>query len=321
MKVLFLGPSENQRDVQTNLGDPFVVQHAITDNDVDKVLPDIDFILDAYMKIRFPRARLQNAKNLKMVVCATTGSDHIDSGYLASRNIQLLSLKGQKEILRNLTPAAEHSWLLLMASARLLPGAIREVEKGRWDRNNVPGIMLRGKIIGIVGCGRIGQWMATYASAFGMKCLGYDPLLNTWPTHIEGVSLELLLSSSDFVSIHVPLEEGTKKLLGRKQFKMMKKGVVVVNTSRGEVIDEETLLDGLKSGHVAAAGLDVLTGEPNINNHPLVQYSRTHNNLVITPHIGGFSPEALKHVLRFSCQRILDFVTKKQDGNKSGITY
>src|SRR5207302_1515754 len=107
----------------------------------------VDVILDAYMKVRFPKERLTMAPNLKLVVTATTGADHIDADHLASRKIPLLTLRGQQQVLRNITPAAEHSWLLLMACARQLRAAVREVDNGQWDRNKFPGLMLRGKTI------------------------------------------------------------------------------------------------------------------------------------------------------------------------------
>lgn len=313
MNLLFLGPPENVSDVQLLLAD-FSVRWAVTDEDVDRSLPDTDVILDAYMKVRFPEDRLKKSPKLKLVVCATTGSDHMDKAYLEKNNIPLYTLFGQKEVLRNLTPAAEHSWLLLMACARQVKAAFQEVDRMEWDRNKFPGIMLRGKTLGLIGCGRIGQWMSTYATAFGMKVQGFDPFIPSWPATIQSTPLESLLRSSDFISVHVPLSEQTKKLIGANEFAQMKKGVVVVNTSRGEVMDESALLKGLQDGRVAAAGLDVLTGEPHIVQHPLVLYAQKNPNLMITPHIAGFSPEALIHVLRFCADRIKLFFSQGSHG-------
>src|SRR5690606_7948221 len=122
------------------------------------------------------------------------------------------------------TPAAEHSWLLLMACARKLNSAFHSVLEGNWERNNFPGIMLKGKTIGIIGCGRIGQWVSRYAAAFGLKILGFDPYLENFPANIESVSLEYLLSNSDFISVHVPLNEETKGLLGKEELAKVKNG-------------------------------------------------------------------------------------------------
>src|SRR5689334_15248551 len=142
MRLLYLGPPKSLKHVQENLTEGAEIFFAVTDAEVEKVIGSVDVILDAYMKIRFPKERLSKAPALRLVVTATTGADHIDANYLASRDIPLLTLKGQRDVLRNITPAAEHSWLLLMACARQLRAAVREVEEGQWDRNKFPGLML-----------------------------------------------------------------------------------------------------------------------------------------------------------------------------------
>jgi D-3-phosphoglycerate dehydrogenase len=302
-----LGPESTLEHVRASLPRDFEIRLVLDETNINEVIRNCDVILDAYMRIHFRADRINTARQLKLYVTATTGADHVDASALAKRGIPLLTLQGQRELLRNLTPAAEHSWLLLMACARHLRGAIQDVLGGKWDRNKYPGIMLRNKTLGIIGCGRIGEWMSRYASAFRMNCLGYDPYVDPWPGNIEKSNLEPLLMRSDFISLHVPLNEETRGLLGSKEFILIKQGAVLINTSRGEVIDESALLSGLLEGRLAAVGLDVLTQEPDIANHPLVEYARAHDNLIITPHIGGYSPDALRYVLSFSCRRIVEF--------------
>src|SRR5205823_668316 len=125
-----------------------------------------------------------------------------------------------------LTPAAEHSWLLLLACARSLPAARAHVIDAGWDRTRFPGVMLRGRALGIIGCGRIGQWMARYGHAFGMVCRGYDPYLTEWPEHLVPTDLRALLAVSDFVTLHVHLSDATRGLLRREHFEAMKPGAV-----------------------------------------------------------------------------------------------
>lgn len=304
MQLLFLGPSDMTECVEQNLPKDIEVHHATEASAVDQIIRECDIIFDAYMKIPLNRERIRAAEKLKIIVTATTGANHIDASELQKRGIPLLTMKDQREFLRNITPAAEHSWLLLMACARRLRAPVAEVVRGEWDRNKFPGMLLKGKRLGLIGCGRIGQWMARYAEAFGMKSLGYDPHLDEWPQTIEQDTLEGVIRGSDFLSIHVPLNEETEGLIGEREFALSKPGVVLVNTSRGEIVDESALLSALESGHVAAAGLDVLSGEPDIASHPLVKFARKHENLIITPHIGGYSPEALQLVLEHSCGRI-----------------
>jgi D-3-phosphoglycerate dehydrogenase len=307
MKVLYLGPSDTLEHVCSSLPEDFNVQLVLDEVSVDRELVHAVAVLDASMKIRFTAERLAQAMQLKLFVTATTGADHVDAGALTQRGVPLLTLQGQRQVLRNITPAAEHSWLLLLACCRRLRPAIQHVLRGEWDRNQFSGVMLRGKVLGIIGCGRIGGWMSRYAKAFGMRCLGYDPYVACWPEGIERVDLDSLLGRSDFITIHVPLNENTRRLLGPTAFQLVKHGAILINTSRGEVVDEMALLSALHDGRVAAAGLDVLFGEPEIAQHPLVEYAREHDNLIITPHIGGFSTDALRYVLSFSCQRIVEF--------------
>jgi len=308
MKLLYLGPPDTVEHVRANLPNNIEVYLALDEVGADRVLEDCDIIFDAYMRVHFPAARIDKAPKIRLFITATTGADHIDSSALSRRGIPLLTLRDQSEFLRNITPAAEHSWLLLMACARRLRTAIQEVLANNWDRNCCPGVMLQGKVLGIIGCGRIGQWMSRYASAFGLTCLGYDPHVDPWPEGIQNSDLESLLRQSDFITVHVPLTEDTRDLLGSKEFELIKDGAILVNTSRGEVIQESAMLRALLKGQLSAAGLDVLTGEPDVDNNPLVDYARKHANLIITPHIGGFSPEALRAVLSFSCRRIVEFL-------------
>lgn len=305
-KVLFMGPKTQFSVVQNNLPG-YEVIYSIDDNEIGRRIAEFDAIIDAYMKIKYSKERFAKATNLKIFVTATTGADHIDNDYLANKGIPLLTLKGQEHVTKNVTPAAELSFALLLAVARQLRAAIHETENGEWERNKFPGYMIQNRSIGIIGCGRIGGWMARYAEAFGMNIYGYDPFKEDLPAPFIKKTLNELLSQSDFISVHVPLNNSTKGLLNQKAFDQMKKGAVVINTSRGEIIDEAALLNALESGKLWGAGLDVLSGEPDISNHPIINYSRNHNNVIITPHIGGFSPDALEMLLEFSCTRIKKF--------------
>jgi D-3-phosphoglycerate dehydrogenase len=258
------------------------------------------------MKVPITDAMVASAANLKIISCATTGSDHIERTELNRKGIPVRTLMEDKALLLNLTPAAELSWALLMACARMLPAAINHVKTGGWDREQFPGIMLNGKRIGIIGCGRIGTWMSRYAQAFGMEIVGYDPFVDKFASRITPVSLEELARTSDFITLHVPLTDGTKKLFSEKHFAAVKTGAILINTSRGAVIDEQALLDALESKRIKAAGLDVLTAEPDIERSALFHYAQTHDNLILTPHCGGFSHDAVKIVCRRAAEKIVE---------------
>ncbi len=264
-----------------------------------------DGLLDASMKTTISDEMIRKAPALKIISCATTGSDHIKRGEIDKRSIPVRTLKEDRKLLLNITPAAELSWSLLMACARKLPAAAADVLAGNWVREDFPGIMLHGKTLGLVGLGRLGTWMSRYARAFGMKVIGYDPFIDSYPEGVEAVALADLAGASDFLSVHVHLSDETAGLVSRKILETCKPGMIVINTSRGALLDQSALLDGLKSGRIGGAGLDVLEGEPEIDKHPLVEYARNHDNVIITPHCGGFSPDAVRVVCRHAAEKIL----------------
>jgi D-3-phosphoglycerate dehydrogenase len=137
-----------------------------------------------------------------------------------------------------------------------------------------------------------------------MDVIGYDPHLATFPETIRRVSLSEIYSSSDFISIHVHLLPETDGMVNREAFACMKRGAVFINTARGALVDEDAMLAALQSGQLGAAGVDVLNGEPDTAQHPLVVYARTHENLLITPHCGGFSPDAVRKVCAHAAGKI-----------------
>jgi D-3-phosphoglycerate dehydrogenase len=305
IKVLYLGPKDGLSTVCEALGTGYEILSSTADSrDVEKVVSGVSSILDASMKVPFTRSLLEKADHLRLFAAATTGSDHIAADYLAEKGIPLLTLKGQKEILQNLTPAAELSWLLLMALARRIRPAIHHVEQGLWSREFFPGMMLKGRTLGLIGLGRIGGWMSRYAQAFGMTVCAYDPYQQEWPENVQRCSFDELLGKCDFLSIHVHASEKTKGLLNKAAFQKIKPGTMLINTSRGSIVEESALLEALDSKVLAGYGCDVVEGEPAIKETALWNYAQAHDQVVITPHIGGFSPDALGVVLRFTAGRI-----------------
>ncbi|MCK9631765.1 MAG: NAD(P)-binding domain-containing protein [Methanoregula sp.] len=304
-RVIYLGSPEGYEASYEILHDIADVKHITADAGAfSSALPYADAVLDASMKVHITDTMIASAPKLQIISCATTGSDHIDRSEITRRGISVRTLKEDPELLQNITPAAELSWALLLACARRLPAAISHVSEGKWVREEFPGIMLRGRRLGLIGCGRIGGWMSRYARAFGMDVIGYDPYLTEWPDTIQPASLESVMETSDFISIHVHLGSETEGLVSRALLERIKPGAIVINTSRGPIVDEIALLDGLRSGRIHGAGLDVLTGEPDIENHPLVLYSREHDNILITPHCGGFSPDSVRFVCSHAAKKI-----------------
>jgi phosphoglycerate dehydrogenase-like enzyme len=312
--VIYIGAAEGFEAAEEALAGVAVLKHIeARDEAVALALSQAHALLDASMKVRITDEMISSAPDLKVISCATTGSDHIGRRVLDERGIPIHTLRDDPEVIKNITPAAELSWALLMACARRLPAAVEHVRNGGWTRELFPGIMLKGKRLGLIGCGRIGGWMARYALAFGMEAAGYDPYLKEWPDNIRKVSLDQLMGTSDFISVHVHLTDETRGLISRTLMEKIKPGTVFINTSRGAIADEQALLDGLKSGRISGAGLDVLTGEPDVAEHPLVKYSREHGNVLITPHCGGFSPDAVRVVCAHAAGKIRTALTDGGD--------
>ncbi len=304
-RVIYLGAEEGFEATRDALaGSADVVHVKAEPGEVAAALRDADGVLDASMKVKLTPEMLAAASKLKIISCATTGADHISRDGLTVRGIDVRTLKEDPEVLRNITPAAELSFTLLMALARKLPAALKHVQDGGWTREEFPGVMLRGKTLGLIGCGRIGGWMARYARAFGMDVIGHDPFLTTFPDTIRKATLAEVCVQGDFISIHVHLSPETTGMVTKALIASMKPGAFLINTSRGAIVDEQALLAALESGRLGGAGLDVLDGEPDTANDPLVGYARTHDNLLITPHIGGFSPDAVRVVCAHAAGKI-----------------
>jgi phosphoglycerate dehydrogenase-like enzyme len=274
---------------------------------IGKLISNLDGLLDASMRIRFTGGLIRSANRLKIISTATTGSDHIDLVSAKRCGVTVVTLKEDPDLLQGLTPAAEMTWALLMAVVRNVVGAVQHTRSGMWKREQFPGAMLNGKVLGIVGCGRIGSWVARYGTAFGMEVIGYDPHLVSLESGIKKVEIIQLAQESDIVSIHVHLDAGTKKLINKKFLSSMKQSAFVINTSRGGVVDEGELLRCIEQKRIAGYACDVLSSEPNIDGDPLLKYSQHNDNVIVSPHCGGNSPDAVRIVSAHAAKKIIKF--------------
>lgn len=282
---------------------------------VATVAPDRDWLAEqlpladahlASLRVPLTEDLITSAGRLKVVATNTTGTDHLDTQALRKHGIELLSLKNDLQFLRTVTATAELAFALLLASARRLRECSESTRRGTWARHQLAGPQLKGKTLGVVGYGRLGKMVAGYGRAFGMHILAADPRKQRFPRHVECVSLSQLLRKSDFVSLHVHLRDETRHLLGPKEFRVIKPGAILVNTSRGGLIDEAALRSAMQSGRVAAAGLDVIDGEwlEDKRRHPLIAYSRTNPRLLITPHVGGTCPESIRASIAHTVEKL-----------------
>lgn len=259
------------------------------------------------------REVIKAGRKLKAIVSATTGLDHIDLEAARAQNVTIISLRGEETFLRSITATAEHTCALLLALMRRIPEAVESVRSGQWDRDSLKGRDLADKRLGIVGLGRVGRQVAGYGAAFKMEVAAYDPHVTDWLAIVQRKnSLQDLLAESDVLSLHVNLHPGTLNLIGKAELAWLPPGSVLINTSRGEVVDEEALTQALVSGHLQGAAVDVLHHERSNQQRqssPLMLYAKDHHNLLMTPHLGGATCEAMKKTEIFMAQKLAEFVS------------
>jgi len=260
--------------------------------------------------IKIDNELLENAKKLKYIFTPSTGTDHIDKRLIKKKNIKLIHIAKDLSLIKSFTATSELGFGLLLSILRNLSIASNAAKKGNWLRSKFKGQQLFNKTIGIIGYGRLGKITAKIAKGFGLKILVFDIKKFKNLHHIKFVSLHKLLRSSDYIFIHVHLTKKTEKLLNKKNMKFIKKNSIIINTSRGKIIDENSLLYLLKSKKILGAGLDVIDGEwlsqKKLYNHKLISYSRKNPNLLITPHIGGATLESIVGARRFILKKILN---------------
>ena len=252
---------------------------------------------------------LRKFTNLIFIASITTGLDHIDTDYCASYKIPVFSLRGEVNFLRNIYATPEMTWALLLALIRNLVPAVLSTQKGEWQRELFFGNELNGKMLGILGFGRVGKIVGRYAVAFGMNVCAYDLCKTAFNDYsMSFVALDTLLKESDVVSVHLPENKDTHHFITDREFGLMKRTAVLINTARGSIVKEKALLDSLVNGVISGASVDVIEGETDatiINeSHDLIAYARENNNLLVTPHISGSTYESMTSTAQFILEKI-----------------
>jgi D-3-phosphoglycerate dehydrogenase len=248
------------------------------------------------------------APRLRFIATPTTGLNHIDLAAAEQRGIQVLSLRGETEFLKDVRATAEQTLGLLLALLRHTPAAAASAARGEWNRDRFRGNELYGKTAGVIGYGRLGRIVAQYLQAFGMRVLVTDPHVEAASVApgLELVSQAALLAQADVVTLHVNLTPATTGFFGPAAFAALKPGAWFINTARGELIDEPSLLAALQTERLAGAALDVVSSEnaAGMPDHPLIQYARAHSNLLLTPHLGGCTQESMEKTELFLAEKV-----------------
>jgi len=280
------GLSELSRDNSLEV----IVKTGLTESDLVDIIPEFSgVVVRSQTKITAPIVAA--GSKLRVIGRAGVGVDNVDVDAATRRGVIVMNAPGG-----NTVSTAEHAFSLLLCVARKIPQADATVRAGKWERKNFEGVELYNKTLGIIGMGRIGSELSRRAIAFGLRVVAYDPYLSA--TRARTLQVELvedldeLLAAADFITLHTPLTPDTQHLLDASRLAKTKRGVRIINCARGGLIDEIALADALRSGHVAAAALDVFEIEPLPNESPL----RDVPNLILTPHLGASTAEAQESV-------------------------
>jgi D-lactate dehydrogenase len=280
-------------------------------------------VLSVFIYSKIDRRIIQQIPSLKLVVTRSTGFDHVDLGACKEAGITVCNVPSYGE-----NTVAEHTFALILSLSRNICKTCVRRFGYDFSIEGLKGFDLKGKTIGVVGAGRIGLHVIRIANGFGMNILAYDAYQNTLLSEVLGfsyVSLEELLRRSDIITLHVPYNKSTNHLINKDTIKLIKKGAVLINTSRGSVVDTEALIEALDEKTLSGVGLDVIEGEELIKEEKQLLYDpknlevlsnlvKDHillgkENVVFTPHIAFYSQEALERILETTVQDIVAFTS------------
>lgn len=306
--------SEKGKEILSSLGEVDYLHP--TQSELEKKIIDYD-ILFVQLGLNINRTVIDNGKKLKAIVTTTTGLDHIDTKYAKSCGIEILSLRGENDFLDTVSGTAELAFGLIIDLMRNTHASFQSVKNYEWNGKKFCGHNLYGKTLGIVGLGRLGKMMACFGNAFKMKVVAADPNVSAGEMlklNCGKIDFENVLAESDIISIHVHLSPETENMFNAEIFKKMKKTSYLVNTSRGKIVNEADLLESLKNKTIAGYAADVLASEldfgKTFSSHPLIEYAKQNNNLIIVPHIGGMTYESREATDVFMALKLKKFLKK-----------
>ena len=290
-KILVSDPlSEEGLEILRQSGFPVDVKPGLSEDELCAIIGDYDcLIIRSGTKVT--QKVIDAGKNLRVIGRAGVGVDNVDVPYATDKGILVMNTPSA-----NILSAAEHSCAMLLALARNIPFAHESMHKGEWKRSKYTGVELNGKILGIIGVGRVGGEVAKRMKAFNMTLIGYDPFLPKEVADSLGVrltTLEEVITTADFMTIHTPLLPETRNMISMPQFKMMKPNARLANVARGGIVNEDDLYTALKEKVIAGAAFDVWCNEPlSDDEKKLLEL----DNLVVTPHLGASTVEAQERV-------------------------
>ncbi|MHC4269195.1 MAG: phosphoglycerate dehydrogenase [Planctomycetota bacterium] len=310
MKVLISDKmSQNGIDILNSV-DKFQVVYKtnLSQEDLIKELQDADALI-IRSSTKVTKEVLTKTNKLKIIGRAGIGVDNIDCTVATERGVIVINTPSG-----NATTTAEHSIAMLMALSRHIPQADKSMHQGAWEKSKFTGTEITGKTLGVFGFGNIGKIVADRANGLRMRVMVYDPFLNAQVAAKHGVELvskETLFERCDYITVHVPLNDSTRNLINKETIQIMKTGVRILNCARGGIVNELDLLDGLNSGKIAGAAIDVFVEEPPPKDNPLLKHER----VICTPHLGASTEEAQVNVAVQVAEQIRDYLITEEIRN------
>ncbi len=260
-------------------GHTVVLEPDITPDELLSAISDVSALI-VRGRTKVTHEVIESGPNLKVIARSGTGVDNVDLAAASEHGVIVVNAPGA-----NAESVAEHTMALILALSRSIVSTVLSMRSGKWAKDAYRGMELKGKTLGVVGFGTIGPRVAELGTAFGMEVVvcSHKP-----PSIGRSVSLQELLAISDIVSLHIPLTQETRGLIGKKELDVMKKSACLINTSRGAVVDEKALTEALKESRISGAALDVYETEPLPSDSPLLALP----NVITTPHVAAMSPES-----------------------------
>ncbi len=313
MKVLITDPiAEEGKNILAEAGLEVEERLGLSPQELLEAIADADgLVIRSNTKVT--EEVVQAGRRLKVVGRAGTGLDNVDIRACNKRGIVVMNTPGG-----NTNSAAEHTMAMILALSRHIPQATASLKAGKWEKKRFLGQEVAGKVLGIVGIGRIGSILAGIAQGMKMRVVAFDPHVRPEMAEKLGVTLmdlDSMLKEADYVSVHTPLTPETRGLLNREFFAKMKDGAMVINCARGGIVDEKDLYDALVSGKLGGAALDVFEVEPVPADHPLL----TLDNFICTPHLGASTREAQENVAVAVARQIADYLIKGEVRNAVNV--
>lgn len=299
MKVLAMDKTaEEGLKIIRDAGIEVDAKAGLSEDELIRIIPDYDALI-VRSETKVTSRIIEAGRNLKIIARAGVGVDNVDLPTATKNGVIVVnSPEG------NTVAAAEHTWAMLLSMARSIPQAHGKLKSGVWDKKSFKGVEVLNKTLGVIGLGKIGRRVASYALGMGMRVIGSDPFVTADYAKSMGVELKTLdevIRESDFITFHIPKTKETAGMVNAEMIARMKKGVRLVNVARGGIIDEKALYDALKSGQVKAAAMDVFEKEP-CESSPLFEL----DNIVVTPHLGASTVEAQVNVAIDVAEQIVE---------------